>query len=120
MTTATKWILSSAAAMAASLAFFSNSAAEPADGRAPTRLVKVWDLDLAKSQDITTLYQRVQVAATELCAAEARRHWKATRHRAPLGWTDQCVSDAVDGAVREVGNPLLAALHIRSGVARND
>jgi hypothetical protein len=30
---------------------------------------------------------------------------------APLGWTERCAADAVDAAVREVGNRGLVALH---------
>jgi hypothetical protein len=29
----------------------------------------------------------------------------------PFGWTERCVEDAVEAAVREVGNRRLAALH---------
>jgi Tfp pilus assembly protein PilV len=39
-----------------------------------------------------------------VCAAEARRFWQTTRRAAPSGWRDKCVNDAVDAAVREVGN----------------
>ena len=120
MTITTKWILSVAAVTAVSLTSFSINAAETAVDRAPTRSVKVWDLDLSDSQDVQVLYQRVQTAATDVCQSAARRHWKETRTAAPAGWTDTCVADAVDAAVRDVGNPLLAALHIRTGVARND
>ena len=80
----------------------------------------MWDLDLSDTQDVQALYQRVQAAATDVCRSSARRHWKETRHAAPMGWTQRCVAEAVDGAVRDFGNPLLAALHIRTGVARND
>ena len=119
MTITTKWILSVAAVTAVSLTSFSINAAETARG-APTRSVKVWDLDLNDSQGVQVLYQRVQAAATDVCKSAARRHWKETRAAAPVGWTHTCVVDAVDAAVRDVGNPLLAALHIRTGVARND
>jgi len=119
MTITTKWILSVAAVTAISLTTFSINAAETA-GDAPTRSVKVWDLDLNDSQGVQVLYQRVQTAATDVCKSAARRHWKETRTAAPAGWIDTCVADAVDAAVRDVGNPLLAALHIRTGVARND
>jgi UrcA family protein len=120
MTITTKWILPVAAVTAVALSSFSINAAESSVEGAPTRSVKVWDLDLSDSQDVQTLYQRVQIAATDVCRSAARRHWKETRTAAPMGWTDACVADAVDAAVRDVGNPLLAALHIRTGVARND
>jgi UrcA family protein len=119
MTITIKWILSVAAVTAVALTSLSLNAAETG-GDAPTRSVKVWDLDLNDSQGVQVLYQRVQAAATDVCKSAARRHWKETRTAAPAGWTDTCVADAVDAAVRDVGNPLLAALHIRTGVARND
>jgi UrcA family protein len=120
MTTTTQWILSVAAATAVSSTPFSLGAAETADHRAPTRSVKVWDLDLSDSEDVQVLYQRVQTAAMDVCRSAARSHWKETRTAPPVGWTATCVATAVDTTVRDVGNPLLAALHIRTGVARND
>jgi UrcA family protein len=73
--------------------------------------VKMWDLDLAKTEDVQTLYERVREAANAVCHAEARRHWANTRRPAPLGWTARCVDDAVEAAVRDVGNRHLATLH---------
>ena len=104
-----KWISSLALATAVSLVSFSSSAAEQVAGDAPTKTVKAWDLDLTKSADVQTLYTRVQGAAVDVCATEVQRLWRNTRARAPLGWRDRCVKDAVAGAVRDIGNPRLAA-----------
>jgi UrcA family protein len=104
-----KWIAASAAAVL-SLISLSSNAAEPVDS-ALSRSVKTWDLDLAKSADVQTLYQRVRDAAHDVCAAEARRHWSNTRRAAPIGWRDSCISQAVEAAVRDVGNRRLATLH---------
>ena len=120
MTITTPWILSMTAVTVVSFAPFSIGAAETAANRAPTRTVKVWDLDLSDSDDVQALYQRVQTAATDVCRSVARRHWKETRTAAPARWTATCIATAVEATVRDVGNPLLAALHIRTGVARND
>jgi UrcA family protein len=120
MTTAPKWILSLAVATAVSLGSLASANAELTGDRAPTRTVRVWDLDLKKPEDVQTLYERVQAAANAACQDEARQNYRATRHRAPAGWTKRCVSDAVDSVVRDVPNPLLAALHVRTGVARNN
>jgi UrcA family protein len=79
-----------------------------------TRTVKVSDLDLAKSGDVQKLYDRVHAAADQVCRAEQQRDWRSTRMQAPMGWRERCVSAAVDGAVREIGNPSLAALHTRA------
>jgi UrcA family protein len=108
MTASHKWIAALAAAAAVSLVSLSADAAEHVDDSALSRTVKTWDLDLAKPADVQTFNARVRDAAQAVCAAEARRNWASTRRAAPLGWRDQCVSDAVDAAVREVGNRRLA------------
>ena len=123
MSTSSKWIssLTAAAAAVVSLALVSlPSVAAESDAAGATTIVRAWDLDLTKSQDVQTLYDRVQSAAERICQREARDHWESTRRWAPLGWVESCVSQAVDSAVRNTGDPLLAALHIRSGVAQRD
>lgn len=114
MNTSLKWIASLAAATAASLTPFASSAQSVTDD-APAKTVKVWDLDLADSADVATLYERVQEAAIDVCREEAQRYRRGTRRAAPLGWRERCVSDAVDEAISEVGNRRLAALHTRGG-----
>jgi UrcA family protein len=111
MTTSTKLIYCFVAAAAAALVSFSSGAAELAGDTARSRSVKMWDLELAKAEDVRILYERVRVAANDVCRAEARRHWATTRRAVPFGWTERCVEDAVEAAVREVGNRRLAALH---------
>ena len=96
-----KWISSLAAAVVLSLVSLSSNAAEP---NALSKTVKTWDLDFAKAADVQTFNARVRDAAHDVCAAEAHRYWQNTRRSAPSGWREQCVSDAVDAAVREVGN----------------
>ena len=61
-----------------------------------------------------TLYGRVHAAATDVCRTETERYYRSTRMRAPSGWRERCVQDAVDTAVREVANPALAALHTQA------
>jgi UrcA family protein len=108
-----------AAGAATSLVSLSSGAAEPAIDL-PTRSVRAWDLDLSRPADAQTLYTRVHAAAVELCKTEVREHYRQTRHRAPAGWTERCVTQAVDAAVRDAGDPVLAALHIKMGVAQAD
>ena len=103
MTTSHKWISSLAAAAVLSLVSLSSNAAEP-NTSALSKTVKTWDLDFAKSADVQTFNARVRDAAHDVCAAEAHRYWQTTRRAAPSGWRDKCVNDAVDAAVREVGN----------------
>jgi UrcA family protein len=111
MTTSLKLLSSLVAVAAASLVSFSSGAADVADDASLSRQVKMWDLDLAKTEDVQTLYERVRAAANDVCRAEARRNWATTRRPAPFGWAERCVDDAVDSAVRDVGNRRLAALH---------
>jgi hypothetical protein len=56
----------------------------------------------------------VQEAASDVCKGEAKRYYRTTRRQAPLGWTAQCTKEAMDGAVSEIANPRLAALHTRA------
>src|SRR5688572_16976715 len=102
MTTSRKWISCLAATAALSLFSLSSNAAEKSTALSKT--VKTWDLDFAKSADVQTFNARVRDAAHDVCAGEARRYWQTTRRPAPSGWREQCVNDAVDAAVREVGN----------------
>jgi len=103
MNTSQKWISSLAAVAALSLFSLSSNAAQH-NHSAMSKRVKTWDLDFAKSADVLTFNARVRDAADHVCAAEARRYWQTTRRPAPSGWRDQCVNDAVEAAVREVGN----------------
>jgi UrcA family protein len=106
MTTSHKSMASLAVTAAAALFSLSCHAAEAND--AISRTVKTWDLDFAKSADVQTFNARVRGAAHHVCSAEARRFWSDTRRAAPLGWREQCVNDAVEAAVRDVGNRRLA------------
>ena len=108
MNTSQKWVSALAAAAALSMFSLPSNAAKPADNYAISRTVKIWDLDLAKTQDVQTFNARVRDAANDVCTDEARRHWLTTRRAVPNGWREQCVSDAVEAAVREVGNRRLA------------
>ena len=111
MTTSLKLISSLAVATAVSLVSFQSGAAELAAADAPTRTVKAWDLDLAKADDVRTLYQRLQEAAYAVCNQETARHYQSTRSRPPMGWSKRCVQDAVEAAVRGVDSRRLAAVH---------
>lgn len=111
MNTSRKWFAAFAAAALASLLALPTRAADAGDGAGHSKTVKMWDLDLAKSEDVQALYTRVRSAASDVCRAEERRYRAGTRRPAPLGWSERCISDAVDAAVRDVGNRRLAALH---------
>ncbi len=111
MITARKWIASLTVATVVSLTAVATASA--ADN-APTKTVKAWDLDLAKRSDVQALYDRVHTAATAVCRTEAQENYRHTRLRAPFGWQQRCVQDAVDSAIRHAGNPALAALHTQA------
>jgi UrcA family protein len=108
MNASRKWVFSLAGAAAFSLLSLSSNAAERTGDAALSKTVKTWDLDLAKADDVLTLTARVRDAANAVCAAEVRRNWASTRRAAPAGWRERCVSDAVEAAVRDVGNRRLA------------
>jgi UrcA family protein len=105
-----KWISYLAVATVMSLTAVTSATAADA----PTRTVKAWDLDLTKASDVQTLYERVRAAATDVCRDETQRAYRTTRLRTPVSWRERCVQDAVDGAIREVGSPSLAALHTQA------
>ena len=109
--TTLKWISSLTAAAALSLFALSAGAVEPTEVAGLSKKVKMWDLDLAKSEDVQTLYERLRTAANDVCREEAQRHWQATRRAVPIGWTDRCINNAVETAVHDVGNRGLASLH---------
>ena len=108
MLTMRKWISTVTIATLLSAATVASAAAV---GNAPSKAVKAWDLDLAKAGDVATLYERVRTAATDVCRAEIKSYYRNTRTRAPSGWQERCVQNAVDSTVRRVANPALAALH---------
>jgi len=108
MNTSHKWISFLTVGAALALFSLSSNAAERAGDAPLSKTVKTWDLDLAKADDAQKLTARVRDAANAVCSAEVRRNWSSTRRAAPIGWHERCVSDAVEAAVREVGNRRLA------------
>lgn len=109
-----QWIATFAAAAAVFMSPLAGNADERVDARVDegfSKTVKMWDLDLAKTDDVQTLYARIQAAALHVCRSEDTRVWHSTRQRTPRGWSERCVSNAVEAAVREVGNRRLATLH---------
>jgi UrcA family protein len=108
MNTSHKWISALAGTAVLWLVSLPGNAAEPDRNSAHSKTVKTWDLDFAKTEDVQTFNARVREAANDVCAAEAHRYWSNTRRPVPMGWRERCVNDAVDAAVREVGNRRLA------------
>lgn len=74
----------------------------------PAVTVRFDDLDLNSKQDVASLYQRIETAATEVCRpaegpqSVSRSHWTA--------W-NECFYHAIAKAVRTVHNDQLTAYH---------
>ena len=111
-------LINSTTAFATVLAVISASAhgarIVDASDQAPSMVVRVSDLDVSQPADLKRLYQRVQEAANAVCASEIRRHRIETR-RPAFGWRQRCVSAAIDGAIRDFGDPRLASLRDQDG-----
>jgi UrcA family protein len=64
------------------------------------------DLDLNKSSDVATLYNRIKSAASQACGADV-----VTGSRLPSESKKKCQTEAVNGAVSQINNPSLSAYH---------
>jgi UrcA family protein len=74
-----------------------------------TRPVKLKDLDLGTAVGVQKLYERIELAARSVCRDSAPMY--------PVGVVFECRTRAVEAAVKQVGHPLLSAIH-RSTVDR--
>ena len=81
------------------LMLLAGSAAHAADrvGDIPTKTVSFRDLDLSTAQGARALYGRIEAAARDVCRGTE------------LADYDACRARAIEGAVKDVGNPLLSA-----------
>jgi UrcA family protein len=81
------------------LMLLAGPAAHAADrvGDVPTKTVSYRDLDLSTAQGAQALYGRIESAAREVCRGTEFSDFDACRAR------------AIEGAVNDVGNPLLSA-----------
>ena len=66
--------------------------------------IVVSDLDLSKSADVATLYNRIRSAASQACGTDI-----VTGSRLPTSSKKQCMNDAVNTAVTHINNPSLSA-----------
>lgn len=78
----------------------------------PSMTVKYGDLDLTTQQGISTLYHRLSIAAERVCPAVDNQNLSALRH------ARACQSEAIERAVRSIGNPMLANLQNRGSLNR--
>lgn len=74
-------------------------------GDAPTMAVNYSDLDLATESGARVLFERIQVAADEVCPAvpDIRDLNRVATH-------SRCMREAIARAVQQVGSPRLAAV----------
>ena len=70
----------------------------------PSRTVKFGDLDLTTQQGIATLHHRIAEAAREVCPDPD------TKDLGQLVHAHACRTQAIERAVRAVGNPTLAKM----------
>jgi UrcA family protein len=78
----------------------------------PTVVVRYGDLDLSTTDGARVLYQRISVAARQVCPVQI------TRVLALVGKNRACREAAIERAVNAVNNPQLAALrseHVKRG-----
>ena len=71
----------------------------------PTVTVRYGDLNLATETGVRKLYQRLSVAAQEVCQTPD------ARSLALLSYSHTCRANAIARAVHEINSPQLAALH---------
>lgn len=80
------------------------SAASP-DSGAPSVVVKYSRASLADEGGVKALYRRIAAAAKQVCPDASYGDLSAKVH------VDQCRSQAIAGAIRQIDNSLLLALH---------
>lgn len=87
-------------------------AATPVDA-APQRVVRRDDLDLSREPAVRILYQRLKLAAADVCPAGGRDTARNVR-------AQQCQAEVLDRAVADARLPRLTALHRERGGAAID
>ena len=83
-----------------------NRAAEPVAGSEPAaKMVQYGDLNLATTQGVERLYQRIVGAASEVCDGHGDRSMKN------IARVQMCISESIRHAVVAAGVPQLSALY---------
>jgi UrcA family protein len=80
------------------------ASAATVDGDALSVVVKYAEQSLATDEGVHTLYRRITYAAKQVCPDESRDPARQLK-------VEQCRSEAVARAIRQVDNSRLAALH---------
>jgi len=70
-----------------------------------TRTVNFSDLDLANSKAIATLYQRIKIAADQVCESAEYTRLQTVQY------VGKCTKKAIDQAVKDVNSSGLTSFH---------
>jgi UrcA family protein len=98
------------ATIACSIALTTPATAEQRDGESLTKVVNYSDLNLNGAAGARTLYGRLRMAATQVCAP-----FRGDTLREKTNW-HECFDPALARAVAEIDAPMLTAYHLsRSG-----
>jgi UrcA family protein len=87
------------------------TSAQASEQPPPSKVVKFADLDIQTAAGAKILYQRIRLAANQVC--EPVGHDPVMRESTPT-----CVSTAIDNAVRKVNAPYLTALRFGDSSVR--
>jgi UrcA family protein len=86
-----------------------STSAQAADQDVPSKTVKFADLNIATPDGAKALYNRIRVAAREVCGKSAGGDPILSQA------TSGCINEAIDNAVKKVNAPYLTALRFGSG-----
>jgi UrcA family protein len=85
--------------------------AQAADPDVPTKTVRFTDLNIQTPEGAKVLYNRIRVAAREVCEISVGSD------PILIGATRGCIDTAIDNAVKKVNAPYLTALRFGTGTA---
>jgi UrcA family protein len=94
------------ATVACGIALTTPAMAERRDGESLTKVVSYADLNLNGAAGARTLYGRLRMAATQVCAP-----FRGDTLREKTNWRD-CFDPALARAVEEIDAPMLTAYHL--------
>jgi UrcA family protein len=95
------------AAIACGIALTTPATADQSDGEPLTKVVSYADLNLKAEPGARTLYGRLRMAATQVCAP-----FRGDSLRERTNWRE-CFNPALARAVAEIDEPMLTAYHLR-------
>ena len=96
------------AAIACGIALTTPATASQRDGESLTKIVSYADLNLKAAAGARTLYGRLRMAATQVCAP-----FKGDTLKDKTKWRE-CFDPALARAVAEIDEPMLTAYHLNS------